>query len=180
MNRALFSIATAALFLSGCAHQPPSFTSPKLDILNEQVRMNSSDAQAHSNRGYTLALLGRDAEARADIEKALQLKNTAPLHNGAGWAYFNLRDYSTALREWQLAASMSHNRAHYDYYSLALGYWGVGDKKRALENYQLAVQREPRFGQAKTLLERVAEWTPLEQHAIREIYSLWSKTWRPE
>lgn len=101
------------------------------------------------------------------------------MHNGAGWSYFNMGDYDDALREWKTAAEMSQNRAHYDYYSLALGYWGVGDMKGALENYQLAVEREPRFGEAKSLNERTIEWTPLERRAMREIYTLWSKTWRP-
>ena len=61
---------------------------------------------------------------------------------------------------------LSNHRAHYDYYSLVLGYWGIRDMKRALENYQLAVQRDPRFGEYKTLNERTAEWTPLERRAI--------------
>jgi tetratricopeptide (TPR) repeat protein len=88
-------------------------------------------------------------------------------------------DYAQAAREFETAARLSDHRAHYDYYSLVLGYWGVGDTKRALENYQLAVERDPRFGEYKTLNERTAEWTPLERRAMHEIYVLWSKTWKP-
>jgi len=195
MRTTFLSFALGSILLSGCAHRPesagvsspaaslnlpaPEFVSPKLEILNDQVKHNPADAQAYSNRGYLLALLGRKEEARADLRKTVELKNTAPLHNGAGWSYFNLEDYADALREWKTAADMSQRRAHYDYYSLALGYWGVGDMKQAMENFQLAVEREPRFGEAKTLNDRTAEWTPLERRAIREIYTLWSKTWRP-
>jgi tetratricopeptide (TPR) repeat protein len=175
---------------NGCAHRPQTlqapngqigstFTTPKLDILNDQVRANPDNAQAYSNRGYTLALLGLKQQAREDLKKAVTLKNTAPMHNGAGWSYFNLGDYTDALREWKLAAEMSKRRAHYDYYSLALGYWGAGDWRACLENYQLAVEREPKFGEAKSLQERTAEWTPLERRAIFEIYARWSKAWRP-
>src|SRR3954470_7196676 len=113
---------------AGCAHQP-AFTTPKLEILNQQIRSNTNNAQAFSNRGYTLALLGQRESARADLRKAVALKNTAPMHNGAGFSYFNLGDYADALREWRTAAEMSQSGAHYDYYSLALGYWGVGDRK---------------------------------------------------
>jgi hypothetical protein len=49
---------------------------------------------------------------------------------------------------------------------------------RALENYQLAAERDPRLAQMKSLDERIAEWTPLEQRAMHEIYVLWSKAWR--
>jgi tetratricopeptide (TPR) repeat protein len=174
----LCPFAAAAWLCCGCAHQA-AITTPKLEILNQQIRSNPNNAQAYSNRGYTLALLGRKQAARADLRQAVALKNTAPMHNGAGFSYFNLGDYVDALREWQTAAEMSHRGAQYDYYSLALGYWGVGDMKAALENYQLAVEREPRFGEAKALSERTAEWTSIEREAIHAIYVQWSKAWRP-
>lgn len=153
--------------------------SPKLEILNKQIAANDQDAQNYSNRAYVLTLLGQKAAARADIKKALSLKDTAPMHNRAGWAYFNLDDFADAAREFETASKMSGNRSHYDYYSLVLGYWGTGKTKLALENYQLAVERDPRFGEYKTLMERTAEWTPVEQRAIHEMYVLWSKAWKP-
>ena len=124
-------------------------------------------------------MLGRKAEARADLQKAVALKDNGPMHNRVGWAYFNLGDYADAAREFETAAKLSNLKAHYDYYSLVLGYWGTGNTRQALENYQLAVERDPRFGEYKTLNERTSEWTPLERRAIHEIYILWSKTWKP-
>ncbi len=170
-----------AALVCGCAHRElaPVRTSPKLEILDSQIRANPSDAQAYSNRGYTLALLGRKAEARADLQRALALKDNAPMRNRVGWAYFNLGDYAAALREFEAAAKAGNSRARYDHYSMVLGCWGVGDTRRALENYQLAVERDPRFGEYKTLAERTAEWTPLERRAIHETYVLWSKAWKP-
>jgi len=166
------------LTLSAAAAEPID-TTPKLEVLNGQVKNNPNDSQALANRGYTLALLGRKDEARADLKKALELKDTAPMHNRVGWAYFNLGDYADAVREFETSVEMSNFKGHYDYYSLVLGYWGTGDTKKALENYQLAVERDPRFGEYKTLAERTAEWTPLERRAVHETYVLWSKAWRP-
>jgi tetratricopeptide (TPR) repeat protein len=123
--------------------------------------------------------LGRKAEARADLQKAVALKDNAPMRNRVGWAYFNMGDYADALREFEAAAKSSNHKSHYDYYSLVLGYWGMGDMKRALENYQLAVERDPRFGEYRTLNERTIEWTPLERRAMHETYVLWSKAWKP-
>jgi tetratricopeptide (TPR) repeat protein len=154
-------------------------TTPKLEILNKQIEMNAEDAQAYENRAYTLALLGRKDEARADLKKALSIKDSAPMHNRAGWAYFNMGDYADAVREFETSVKISDYHAHYDYYSLVLGYWATGQTKLALQNYQLAVERDPRFGEFKTLDERTAEWTPLERRAIHDIYVLWSKTWKP-
>src|SRR5262245_11368531 len=179
--RVAWGCAGLAILLVGCAHQKASLiqSTPKLEILNQQIKANAEDAQAYSNRGYTLALLGRKIEARADLQRTVALKDNAAMHNRVGWAYFNMGDYAEAVREFEAAAKASNHRAHYDYYSLVLGYWGTGDTKRALENYQLAVERDPRFGEYKTLNERTSEWTPLERRAMHEIYVLWSKTWKP-
>ena len=164
------------------AHAAPETvqTTPKLEILNQQVAANTEDAQALENRAYVLALLGRKDEARADLKKALSIKDSAPMHNRAGWAYFNMGDYDDAVREFETSVKISNYRAHYDYYSLVLGYWATGKTQKALENYQLAVERDPRLGEFKTLDERTSEWTPLERRAMHEIYVLWSKTWKPQ
>ena len=154
-------------------------TTPKLEILNRQITANANNAQALSNRGYVLALLGRKEEARADLQKALSLKDDAPMHNRVGWAFFNMGDYAAAVKEFETSARLSEFKAHYDYYSLVLGYWGTGDMKKAMENYQLAAEKDPRLADNKALQERTLEWTLLEQRAMHETYILWSKTWRP-
>ncbi len=178
MNPLRLSFLSLILILPALAAEPVQ-TTPKLDILNKQIERNNGDAKAHSNRGYVLALLGRKEEARADLKKAVELQNDAPMHNRAGWAYFNMGDYADAVREFEISSKLSNFGAHYDYYSFVLGYWGTGDTKRALENYQLAVEKDPRLGDYKSLNERTLEWTPLERLAMHETYVLWSKAWRP-
>ena len=117
------------MLVAGCAHQEAHRevllvqTSPKLEILDQQIKFNPKDAQAYSNRGYVLALLGRKAEARADLQRAVTLKDNAPMRNRVGWAFFNMGDYPEALREFEAAAKSSNFKAHYDYYSLVLGCW---------------------------------------------------------
>lgn len=156
----------------------PSFTTPKLVNLDKQIAARPDNAQAHSNRGYTLALLGRKEEARVDLKKAVELQSDAAMRNRVGWAYFNLGDYEEAVRHFEESAKMSGFGAHYDYYSLVLGYWGTKDIEKAMKNYQLATEKDPRLAEYKTLNERTAEWTPLERQAMHEIYVLWSKAWK--
>jgi tetratricopeptide (TPR) repeat protein len=176
----LLTLICVSLFATSARSETTAVdTTPKLENLNAQVAANAEDAQALSNRAYVLALLGRKEEARADLKRMVALKDNGPMHNRAGWAYFNLGDYADAEREFETAAKFSKNQSHYDYYSLVLGYWGTGKIKKALESYQLAVERDPRFGEYKTLNERTLEWTPLERRAIHEVYVLWSKTWKP-
>src|SRR4051812_4359055 len=176
----LFLLCLGLIAASAHGEQEVVDTTPKLEILNSQIKANAKDAQAYVNRGYTLALLGRKVEARADLKQAVTLKDDGPMHNRVGWAYFNMGDYADAVREFERAVEFSKHQAHYDYYSLVLGYWGTGKTKQALENYQLAVERDPRFGESKTLNERTSEWTALERRAMQEVYVLWSKTWKPQ
>ena len=180
MKLPLLTLLCAGLISSPAwSEQEVVDTTPKLENLNTQIKANAEDVQALSNRAYVLALLGRKDEARADLKKMVALKDSGPMHNRAGWTYFNLGDYADAEREFETAVQFSKHQSHYDYYSLVLGYWGTGKTKKALENYQLAVERDPRFGEYKTLNERTLEWTPLERKAIHEIYVLWSKAWKP-
>lgn len=166
----------AIALLSGCAHHPP-LTTPKLTKLSEQIKAKPDNAQSYANRGYAYALLGQKSAARADLRRAVELANTAPMHNQVGWAYFNMSDRVEALREWKLAADMSKRNARYDHYCLAMGYWANGEIVQAIENYDLAVKRDERFGDAKSLAERTTEWTATEQREIHAIYVLWSKTY---
>ena len=96
----------------GCAQRPlwSVQTTPKLEILNQQIKNNATDAQALSNRGYALSLLRRQTEARADLRKAVALKDTGPMHNRVGWAYFNLGDYAESRREMETAARLSNSK----------------------------------------------------------------------
>lgn len=178
MNRVLFFCLILAIQPPAFAAEP-AWSTPKLDILNKQIERNANDAKARSNRGYVLALLGRKEEARADLKKAVELQDDAPMHNRAGWAYFNMGAYADAVREFEISSRLSNFGAHYDYYSFVLGYWGTKDTQRALENYAKAVEKDPRLGEYKSLNERTAEWTPLERQAMHETYVLWSKAWKP-
>jgi tetratricopeptide (TPR) repeat protein len=191
MKKLFLPLVTTTLLLAGCASQPgkqpaasaavvPAMITPKIELLNSQIKANPNDPQTYSNRGYVLALLGQKEAARADLRKVIELKDNGPMRNRVGWAYFNNGDYAEAVAQFEKAAALSEHRARYDYYSLVLGYWGVKDFKKAMENYQLAVEREPKFGEYKTLQERIAEWTPLEKQAMEEVYILWSKAFKPQ
>lgn len=171
------TIGLLALFTTaGCAHRPTVAT-PKLTELHARIAAKPDDAQAFANRGYAYTLLDQKRAARDDLRRAIALNPSAPMLNQVGWAYFNLGDARTALDLWQRAAALSKHNARYDHYSLALGYWATGKTIQALEHYDLAVKRDERFGDWKSLMERAAEWTDTEKHAIQAIYSRWSKAY---
>src|SRR3954465_7772281 len=109
------------LLLTAPAGEPaPVQTTPTLEGLEGQIKANPQDSQAYSNRGYVLALLGRKDESRADLKRAVELKDGAPMRNRVGWAYFNIGDYAEAVKQFEKSAELSNFHGHYDYYSLVL------------------------------------------------------------
>ena len=89
------------------AEGPPVFITPELEILDRQIHADDQNAQGFANRGYTLAVLGRKEEARADVRRSVALGGKAPTHNRASRAYFNMGDYADAVREFETAAKLS-------------------------------------------------------------------------
>jgi len=179
MNRttSTLTVLVAAIVLCGCS-TPKEFTTPRLDEMSAKLAAKPDDAQGLVNRGYARALLGQHEGARADLRRAVELSNTGPIHNQAGWAFFNMADAKAALRHWQVAAELSKHNARYDHYSLALGYWVNGDIARAVEHYDLAAKRDERFAASDTLAERTANWTPTERLAILAIHTVWDRAYR--
>ena len=103
----LIALVCSSLIAASTLAEPEVVnTTPKLENLNAQLAANAEDTQALSNRAYVFALLGRKEEARADLKKMVTLKDSGPMHNRAGWAYFNLGDYADAEREFELASSL--------------------------------------------------------------------------
>src|SRR5689334_1639812 len=117
---ACLSVCLSLLLAAAHAEEPKPMqavdTTPKLEILNKQIEMNAEDSEAFVNRGYTYALLERKDEARADLKKAISLKDNAPMQNRVGWPYFNLGDYAHAVRAFETSAKVSDHHGHYDYY----------------------------------------------------------------
>src|ERR1051325_5121201 len=145
--------------LAGCAFaETPA--SPRLEQLRALLAKDPQNPMTLQDRGHAYALLGMKAEALADLQKAASLAPTDDkVLNRIGWSYFNLKEYTRALEAWLESARLSGYQRYYDYYAVALGYWGVGDGLKATAFYNTAVEQDETFGEWKTLVERTETWT---------------------
>lgn len=83
-------------------------------IWTEIIGLNEKNAAAWSNRGNCRTSQGRFSEAIQDFDRAIQLAPLEPdPHLGRGVALEGLRDYNSALEEYELA-----NNAHINRYGL--------------------------------------------------------------
>jgi hypothetical protein len=156
---------------------PGGHVTPKIAALTKRIAENPSDARAWNDRGHAYAILGDAERGRADLEKSIALQPTGYLHTRTGWSYFNLGDHRAALRHWQTAAELNQFKQYSDYYTLALGHWGVGEPVKALEFYSKAVEREPDLGKPDTLEQFILNWTEPEKSAIRRLFDLWRRAY---
>ena len=150
------SRAFLATFIAASLHAfAEPATTPRLAQLNAIVEKEPGNAAALQDRAYARALLGLKVEALSDLEKAVSLapQNDKVL-NRVAWAYINLGEHRRALDAWLESARISDYARYYDYYSVAIGYWGVGEGAKAAAFYNTAVEQDETFGEWKSLIER--------------------------
>lgn len=72
----------------------------------EAVRLAPEFGDAHNKLGSALGALGRNDEAIAELQLALQTSNTADVHHNLGFAYAKEGRIDDALREFQAALAL--------------------------------------------------------------------------
>ena len=152
---------------------------PRIAQLNEGVEKKPGDALALQDRGHAFALLGMKEAALGDLQRAVALApGNDKVLNRVAWSYFNLQEYRRALEAWLESARLSGYERYYDYYAVALGYWGVGDRVKAVAFYHTAAEQDETFAEWKTLVTRTESWTWAEKTAIYGLYDAWRLGYR--
>jgi len=105
------------------------------------LALNAGYAAAHHGLGLGLALIGRNAEALAHIERARELDPLSLIINtDYGWVYYLERRYDEAIAQYKQALELDPNftLAHFD---LALSYSALGRHEEAINEMQKARER---------------------------------------
>ena len=147
---------------------------PRIAQLNAAVEKDPGNAVTLQDRGHAFALLGMKEAALADLQRAATLapQNDKVL-NRIAWSYFNLGEHRRAHEAWLEAARLSGYERYYDFYAVALGYWGIGDRVKATAFYNTAAEQDEAFAEWKTLVPRTESWTWAEKTAIYGLFDAW-------
>ncbi|HEV2464548.1 MAG TPA: tetratricopeptide repeat protein, partial [Acidobacteriaceae bacterium] len=97
---------------------------------------------AHEDRAMFLALLGRRADALAEIKQIDQLDYGSIAAGVESFAYFELRDYPALMDASRRALLLNPNDAS-EHYHLAVGYEGMGKLSEAISEYKKATEISP-------------------------------------
>lgn len=106
---------------------------------NRAIALAPSYSCAHEDRAIFLALVGRRAEALAEIAKIDQLDYGFSAAHTESAAYYELRDYPSLIDSSQRAL-LSDPKDWFQHYSLGVGYEGTGRVQEAIAEYQKAIE----------------------------------------
>ena len=100
--------------------------------------MAPSYSCAHEDRAIFLALIGRRAEALAEIAKIDQLDYGFSSAWTEQWTYYTLRDYPNLIGASRRGLLLDP-KVWFQHYSLGIGYEGTGKLQDAISEYQQAI-----------------------------------------
>ena len=106
---------------------------------NRAIALVPSYSCAHEDRATFLALIGRRAEAIAEITKIDQLDYGFSAAHTESTTYYELRDYPDLI-EASRRALLLDPKDWFQHYTLGVGYEGTGKVQEAISEYQKAIQ----------------------------------------
>jgi TolB-like protein/DNA-binding winged helix-turn-helix (wHTH) protein len=105
---------------------------------NRAIALAPSYSCAHEDRAEFLALMGRRAEALAEIARIDQLDYSFSAAQTETGTYYQLRDYPRLIDASKRALLLDPNEGS-QHYSLGIGYEGTGKLPEAISEYQKAI-----------------------------------------
>jgi TolB-like protein/DNA-binding winged helix-turn-helix (wHTH) protein/Tfp pilus assembly protein PilF len=102
------------------------------------IALAPSYSCAHEDRASFLALIGRRAEALAEIAKIDQLDYSFSSAWTEQWTYYNLRDYPSLIGASRRGLLLDP-KVWFQHYFLGVGYEGTGKLQDAISEYQQAI-----------------------------------------
>ncbi|MGA8440243.1 MAG: winged helix-turn-helix domain-containing protein [Candidatus Sulfotelmatobacter sp.] len=106
---------------------------------NRAIALAPSYSCAHEDRAIFLALVGRRAEALAEIAKIDQLDYGFSAAHTESVAYYELRDYPSLIDS-SRRALLFDPKDWFQHYALGVGYEGTGKLQEAIAEYQKAIE----------------------------------------
>ncbi len=106
---------------------------------NRAIALAPSYSCAHEDRAIFLALVGRRAEALAEIAKIDQLDYGFSAAHTESVTYYELRDYPSLIDS-SRRALLFDPKDWFQHYTLGVGYEGTGKLQEAIAEYQKAIE----------------------------------------
>lgn len=171
---------------SSCPHSAPNTVDAARAASSSELQTETLIASTSPSRtarvlldeAYAHALDGNRAEAIRLYDLAVRFPdNDRPIDRvqwSYGWGMFALNDYACALARFEAAREAAPTNTSWLPHTLAVVYWRMGDKPRALDWYGVAVRNMAScWADPKNVATCTKRWHRHEQRAILEVNAAW-------
>ncbi len=139
----------------------------KLDEASKVAQQMLDSSKTDSEKAISMQVIGEVYASKLDYPTAkkyfmdaLKLDNNLPgSYIGLAAANIREKDFQQAITNAQKAIDLAPNRTDF-YYLLGLAYYGAGEKDKAIESIEKAIQGNPTVGEYKKTLEDIRKSTP--------------------
>ncbi len=164
-----FPLHQFAWKILGAVFKQTGRVSESLIFMQESVKLNPHDAEAHNNLGVTLQELGRLKEAEASYIKATTLQtNYIEAHNNLGNTLKDQGKFDKAIAAYDKVISINPNYAE-AYYNMGLIFKLLGKLEKSVEFYTKAINLNPKHSDAYNNMANVLKEVGKTKEAI-DIY----------
>lgn len=130
-----------------------------VDTCRKRVADKPNDAIARNDLGWALRQNNDLKGAEVELRKAIELDpKMHQAHSNLSVTYFDMNQMQKALDQAQQAVNLDQSQPIY-HVVLGNALSGVGDNKKAIEEYRLAISQKPNYENALYNLGRVLEAT---------------------
>ena len=160
---------------------PPGGRARFKAAIEATLRKNPENPVALTHRAYLFNDMGDTRRALRDYDAALAASagdslRTRHVYWSRGWSRYDAGDVAGAITDWHAAGKLHGGAPHWLPYTLALGYWTLGESQPALQWYGVAVASNPAFGTDDGLQEKISRWDARQQAMMRSLHAAWMAT----
>ena len=157
---------------------PPGGRARFKAAIEASLRKNPKNSAALTHRAYYFNDTGDTQRALRDFDAALAASDVASVQArhvywSRGWARYDNGEVAAAIADWREAARLHGGSPYWLPYTLALGYWTMGERDEALRWFDIAVTSQPVFATDEGIREKIRNWDERQQENMMALHQAW-------
>lgn len=157
---------------------PPGGRARFKAAIEASLRKNPKNSAALTHRAYYFNDTGDTQRALRDFDAALAASDVASVQArhvywSRGWARYDNGEVAAAIADWREAARLHGGSPYWLPYTLALGYWTMGERDEALRWFDMAVASQAVFATDEGIREKIRNWDERQQENMMALHQAW-------
>lgn len=157
---------------------PPGGRARFKAAIEASLRKNPKNSAALAHRAYYFNDTGDTQRALRDFDAALAASDAGSVQArhvywSRGWARYDNGEVAAAIADWREAARLHGGSPHWLPYTLALGYWTMGERDEAFRWFDIAMASHAAFATDEGIREKISKWDERQQENMMALHQAW-------